>query len=288
MLQHRRRLARTQAAAQVHLGTVPVPRCIIAHFGVFLRTHQRQSVPGVLPMQFRQQRLPVLLAPVLGLHLGPRTAHHQRTPCQRAQRGSRPLPFRRRQPQIPTGRIPDARIAQPSQRPRQPRRLRFKSSARSIQWVLQLFAARQPHHPTHAGQPEEGPVAPYILLSSHWHQVHQHIGPQPPNLPRQSQQLADMPRSHRVPHVALHQPGIAQHRGRGRRLRMHWEVRQQHSLGSRKHPLNQVEARQRHQGVSQAAQAIDQYLPDLRLRRQAASPHYLLNARVPPVASMIN
>ncbi len=97
----------------------------------------------------------ILLAPVLGLHLRPRTAHHQRPFRQRPQRRRRLRALRRGQPQTPVRQFARLRIAQLNQRPRQPRRFGLQMPVLQAILMFQFFQSWKSHEPAHARQPEE-------------------------------------------------------------------------------------------------------------------------------------
>ena len=201
-----------------------------------------------------------------------RPAHNQRSAGQHSQRCSPSLALRMGQSQAPVRRIARVYIAQFHHHPAQPQGLGLVETRTRIESALHVAIARQPHNPPHPRHPEEHLVPPNIFGRTHGHQVHQQVRSKSANLPHQPNQLIHPARSHGITHVAMHQPGLAQHRRRCRGLGVNRKIGQQEPLGLRKRPCNQVETRQGYNRVSQAAQPVDQDPLNRRLERQAVSP----------------
>ena len=220
-------------------------------------------------MQPRQQRLPVFRAPVLRLHLGPRSADDQRP-------GPPARPAPQPQPRAPPRSVAGSSSPAPRSAHRPTRaiarasreRLRLVQSRRRVEAVLQIAVARQPDNlaaPRPAGR-TSGPGA--LSPSPHRHQVNQQIRPEPANLPRQPQQLIQpgaCPRCSACSHAPVpNRPSTA---AAGGALACTGKLVSSTPLRLRKHARNQVEARQRHHRIAQAPQAVDQDLPNRRIRQ---------------------
>src|SRR5271166_6055717 len=77
MTEHGRGFAWQKPAGKIYLGARPVKGGVFADLRFFLGANRYQPIGRVSRVEAAEQRAPVVLAPVLRLHLGAWTAHDQ-------------------------------------------------------------------------------------------------------------------------------------------------------------------------------------------------------------------
>jgi hypothetical protein len=130
---------------------------------------------------------------------------------KRTQRLSSGLALGVREHQVPTGAVRRIGIAKLCHKTSQPRGFTFVPARRRIEDRLDLRLAGDADNAPNACHTQEQPITLDILPRPDVCQVDKHIRAKVANSHRQAQKFQRVSRACSVPHVAIDQPGVAQH-----------------------------------------------------------------------------
>ena len=229
-------LARGEYAAEIQDGArdgclTPALGGGLAGLAFFGSAHQREGVLGVEFAEARQQRPPVLPAPVLGLHLGADADGEDRLGVRGLKDLVRPGSLGRGEPQVPgLGRV-YVGVAELGQVARQAFRLGLERSIMKDAMRLHGLGQGNADLTLDAAEPEEPGIAPGCFDAAYRTEIDEPLWPPAPETPPQAEEKKRTARRDGVTEVTVNQTVVRKNCRSGRSLHADREVGEHSALG---------------------------------------------------------